>query len=353
MGCRGEEDFVYYNAKLWNNTGAPILASLNDQRSSSFLSKACDYKCSVVRFSINGSLLPLLIPRMVPGLPVPTTAMSLTLSFGGFSFLSPVLFTGPQTGQIRFAWYYFGAFLDDLNAAFTAAYAGLTALAGPLPAPEAPVMCWEPVSKLFTLVVNDSYVGAITISMNYELFNLFQSFQSTFNGFGTAFGRDYDLVLQRSNTIETFPPGALSSKASALTAPILGLQQEFLSLSNWSPVAEIFFTSYQIPIRNENLPTNPSAAQNQNFSGNVLPVISSFEPTLGSDSEFNRGQSQYLPTAQYRYLTLESDMGLNQIDLQCFWTDRQGNAYPLLIDLGYYMSVKLLFEKIRTNPAAR
>jgi len=348
MGCRGDEDFVYYNSKLWNNTGAPILARVNDQRSSAFLSKACAYKCSVVRFSVNGSLLPLLVPRMLPVAP-PTTAMSLTLTFAGLSFVVPVLFTGPQTGQIQFAWYYFGAFLDDLNAAFAAAYVGLTALAGPLPAPEAPVMCWEPVSKLFTLAVNDSYVGAITVSMNYELFNLFQSFQSTFNGFGAPFQRDYDLVLQRSNTIETFPPGALSSKASALTAPILGLQQEFLSLSNWSPVASFFFTSYQIPIRNENLPTNPAAAQNQNVSSNVLPVLTDFEPILGADSEFNRGQSQYLPTAQFRYLTLESDMELSQVDLQCFWTDKQGNAYPLLIDLGYYMSVKLLFEKIRTN----
>ena len=72
-----------------------------------------------------------------------------------------------------------------------------------------------------------------------------------------------------------------------------------------------------------------------------------FEPILGSDYEFNRGQTQYLPSAAYRFLTLESDINLNTIDLQCYWTDKQGESFPLLIDLGYYISVKILFEMIK------
>lgn len=344
--CRDDEH-IYYNAKLFNNTGMPILAQLNDQRASAVLQRACDYRCSIIRFSVNGSLLPLLVPRMLPAAPVPTTAYSLTLSSGASSFVQPVLFTAPQNNQIRFAYYYFNAFLDDLNAAFAAAYVGLAALAGPLPAPQAPVMIWNPQTQLFTLAFNDSYVGAITISMNYELFNLFQSFQVVFNGYNTPLGRDYDLIITRGNTISAVSPGSLSALASALTPPILELQQEFSSLSNWSPVATFYFTSYQIPVRNENIPTTTSNGQSFNVSNNSLPIITDFEPILGSDAEFNRGQTQYLPSAQYRYLTLESDSTLSTVDLQCFWTDKAGESFPLLLDLGYYMSVKILFEKIR------
>ena len=344
--CR-EDEHIYYNAKLYNNTGQPILAQLNDTRASAILTRACEYRCSIIRFSVNGSLLPLLVPRMLPAVPVPTTAYTVSLSFGAFSFVAPVLFTAPQNNQIRFAYYYFGAFLYDLNTAFRAAYVGLAALTA-LPAPEAPVMVWNPQIQLFTLCFNETYTAGMTISMNYDLFNLFQSFQARFNGYNMPFGRDQDLIIDGSNTITApFAPGSLSLAATQLTGPVLGLQQEFYSLSNWSPVATFYFTSYQIPVKNENLPVLSSNSQNVNFSNNSLPVVTDFECLLGADGEFNRGQTQYLPSAQYRYLTLESDVGLNTIDLQCFWTDKAGESFPLLIDLGYYMSVKILFEKIR------
>jgi hypothetical protein len=132
-----------------------------------------------------------------------------------------------------------------------------------------------------------------------------------------------------------------------LTAPFVGLQQEFSSLTNWSPVATFYFTSYQIPIRNENLPITSSNNQSVIVNNNVLPVITDFEPVLGSDTEFNRGQTQYVAIGSYRYLTLESDVNLNTIDLQCYWTDKEGKSFPLLLDLGYYISVKLLFEMIK------
>jgi hypothetical protein len=344
------EEYTYYNAKLYNNTSAPILASLNDTRARSLLASCCDYKCSIIRFSVNGSLLPLLVPEILnPAGPPPyITNYSVTLSFGGFSFVSPVVFTAPTNNQIKLAYYYFNAFIDDLNNAFQAAYTGLTGLVA-VPAPNPPVMVWNPQSQLFTLFFNEAYVtNNIIISMNYDLFNLFQSFQTTFNGYFSPFGRDNDLIISANNTIGTpFAAGSLSQLAASLTAPFVGLQQEFSSLTNWSPVASFYFTSYQIPIRNENLPTTSKTSQSVNINNNLLPVITDFEPILGSDSEFNRGQTQYLPSAAYRFLTLESDVNLNTIDLQCYWTNKQGESFPLLIDLGYYVSVKILFEMIK------
>lgn len=340
------EEYIYYNAKLYNNTNAPLLASLNDTRATSILRSCCDYKCSIVRFSVNGSLLPLLVPKMLSTVSPPyITNYSVTLSFGGFSFVSPVVFTAPTNNQIRFGYYYFNAFIDDLNTAFQSAYTGLAGLVG-LPAPDAPVMVWNPQTQLFSLFFNEAYItNNIIISMNYDLFNLFQSFQSSFNGYFSPFGRDNDLIINNNNVIGApFTAGSVSLQASTLTAPFVALQQEFSSLTNWSPVASFYFTSYQIPIRNENLPITTSNNQSAIVNNNSLPIITDFEPILGSDTEFNRGQTQYLPSAQYRYVSLQSDVNLSTIDLQCYWTNKQGESFPLLIDLGYYMSVKILFE---------
>jgi hypothetical protein len=344
------EEYIYYNAKLYNNTNAPLLATLNDTRARSILASCCDYKCSIIRFSVNGSLLPLLVPKILNELGPPPyiTNYSVTLSFGGFSFVAPVVFTAPTNNQVKLAYYYFNAFIDDLNNAFQAAYTGLTGLVA-VPAPNPPVMVWNPQTQLFTLFFNEAYItNNIIISMNYDLFNLFQSFQTTFNGYFSAFGRDNDLIISSNNTIGApFSAGSLSQRAASLTAPFVGLQQEFSSLTNWSPVATFYFTSYQIPIRNENLPIVTSNNQSVIVNNNVLPVITDFEPVLGSDSEFNRGQTQYVSVGTYRYLTLESDVNLNTIDLQCYWTDKEGKSFPLLLDLGYYISVKLLFEMIK------
>ena len=197
----------------------------------------------------------------------------------------------------------------------------------------------------FTIYFNSTYIANVIISMNYDLYNLFESFQAVFNGYNLLNGRDYDLILTVENTILENTPANRPPVVNALIGAIASITQEWTSLSQFTPVQSIFFTSYQIPIKNENLPLRAGDQQNVNVNSNNLPIITDFEPLL-SDQEFNRGQLLYLPTAQYRYITLESNMPLNTIDLQCFWTDRAGTVYPFLIDLGYYISVKILFEKI-------
>jgi len=342
-------DLIYYNAKLFNNTNGPIHASLNDVRSSAILDCACNYKCSIVRFSVNGSLLPILIPRILTTGAFVVTGYSVSLSYLGSTFFQPVIFTAPQNNQLQYAYYSFNAFVDDVNTAFRAAAIGLLALQPTLPAvaPNPPILIWDPLTQFYTIYFNVSYVNNVTISMNYDLYNLFESYDAIFNGYNTPNGRDYDLILSDYNTVRKgIAPADYPLAVNAMTGPIAGLTQEFRSLSQFTPVQSIFFTSYRIPIVNENLPIKTGNSQNVNVNNNNLPVITDFEPVLG-DEEFNRGQTQYNPSAQYRYLTLQSDASLNNIDLQCFWTDRQGVAYPFLIDIGYYISVKILFEKIK------
>lgn len=343
-------DLIYYNAKLFNNTNAPIHASLNDTRSQAVLNCASDYKCSIIRFSVNGSLLPLLIPRILATGPFVVTGYSVSLSYNGSTFVKPVIFNAPQNNQIQYAYYSFNAFVEDVNEAFRGAAVGLLALQPTLPlyAPNPPILIWDPLTQFYTLYFNLSYLNNVIISMNYDLYNLFESFQAVFNGYNTPNGRDYDLVLSDYNSVRKgVAPADYPIAINAMTGPIVGITQEFQSLSQFTAVQSIFFTSYQIPVNNENLPIKNGIGQNVNISNSTLPIITDYEINLGADFEFLRGQTLYNPTAQYRYITLQSEVGLNNIDLQCFWTDRQGVAYPFLIDIGYYISVKILFEKLK------
>ena len=112
-------DYIYYNARLFNNTDGPIRATLNDIRSTAVLENASNYKCSIIRFSVNGSLLPILIPRILAVAPVIVTGYGVALSYLGSTFSQQVLFTAPQNNQIQYAYYSFGAFVDDVNLAFS------------------------------------------------------------------------------------------------------------------------------------------------------------------------------------------------------------------------------------------
>jgi len=341
---------VYYNGIKYNNELNPIQAVINDARSCAILDNAESYRCSVVRFSINGSLLPILCPAILnPDGPLPIfTNYSVSLTYLGTTIRQQVIFTAQYGVQVKYSYNYINTVLTDINNAFATCFANLQIAEPLMPATSAPVLIWNPTSQLFSIYFQDVYaLTPITISMNYDLFNLFQSFQANYNRNGTLNGRDYDLILTGINVIQLgATPINLPPQVNAMAGTVYYLPQEFQSLSQWSPVQTFFFTSYQIPLRNESLPQSALQSQNNQVNSNSLPIITDFAPILGSDPEFIRGESQYLPTAQYRFITLEGNVELRNVDLACYWRNKRGETYPLLIDTGYYMSVKILFEAI-------
>ena len=83
---KNEDDIIYYNVTINNNTSKPIPAEYNESRTRAIIATPSDYYMSVVRFSFNASLLPILIcPAISPGgffnQNVNTTPYSVTLSY--------------------------------------------------------------------------------------------------------------------------------------------------------------------------------------------------------------------------------------------------------------------------------
>ena len=123
--------------------------------------------------------------------------------------------------------------------------------------------------------------------------------------------------------------------------------QEYTTVSSWSPVLSICICSNTIPVAPNQISSLLTIGRNQvNPSGNNAQsnqVITDYS----SDTGLYRGYIYYVPSAEYRRLTLmSSSSSLTNLDLSFFFRDRLGILNPLLLPSGASATVKLLFELI-------
>ena len=352
-GMTEETDILYYNARLVNNLNYQLPASINDTRSRAILQNPSEYQASIVRFEVNGNTLPLLIPNITnPNTAGPyLTSYSVCLKYNGFTAQEYVRFSPSSTvpRQIRFAYYTFTEFLSDLNAAYLSAFNFLL-MSTVLPVTAPPVVSYNMVTKLFSVYVQDGYLSdaviPMNVCMNYDLFCLFTSFEARFKGYNVApLFDDYTLTFTSLNSnllpaVRTTYPLIVNSMGGTVLETI----QEFPSNSEWSPVSNISLQSYKIPIENESVPVSSKSQQNFEVSSSTLPIFTDFVVD-STDVEFSRSQIIYLPTAEYRMVSLKGDTPFNQMDVIFYWADRKNNIYPLLLDPGYSCSIKIMFRK--------
>jgi hypothetical protein len=61
----------------------------------------------------------------------------------------------------------------------------------------------------------------------------------------------------------------------------------------------------------------------------------------------------YVPSGQYRYITLQGNQPLNQIDINIFYQLKTGELIPFMLTNGGTASIKILFEKVVLGEAEK
>jgi hypothetical protein len=122
------------------------------------------------------------------------------------------------------------------------------------------------------------------------------------------------------------------------------IQQEYSTISNWSAISSIMFTSNTMPI----VPTqtahpviynqgtklvNHSLHAQSNIISDMATLDLCYKPCL-----------MYSPGAEYRYIDMFGNNDLHNIDIQVHWKDRYGNIYPFYLGSGASCSLKILFK---------
>jgi hypothetical protein len=120
--------------------------------------------------------------------------------------------------------------------------------------------------------------------------------------------------------------------------------QQYNAISQWNSLRSIIFLTSSIPVQYEGVDANTfSPVDSFITQGASLykPIITDFIPDLtqASDTRINFTYN----ANPYRLIQLNSNIGINRIDLQIFWQDKNLRLYPLFTAFGN--SVKLVFIK--------
>lgn len=118
-------------------------------------------------------------------------------------------------------------------------------------------------------------------------------------------------------------------------------------MSGWNGIVNIRLVTYNLPVRNELYPANPTTL----FSppGNEIMekrTILECSPTnLGADVLFTKDSVLFESNDHYRWIELMSEEPLRRWSVQALWVDLYGNEFPLYVSPADSFEVKILMRR--------
>jgi hypothetical protein len=358
-------DKVYYDmiiSNLNNTNSKPPYAYYNENRSSPIVYDPYKYDLIVARWQLDTNYLPIFIPLIQTSSSDPNlTIYSITLEYNGVSGAPAYVSFSPQNlvasvpnaplynsnqlqdnSQGYYDIYTYQYWIYLINLCFQQAYDNLDDVAV-LPSAYAPVMTWDTQNNI--AIINADILGydstGIKIYFNQALSQLFSSFPFTINSFNDVYNRNFQLQ------INSFSVANQADYPSFGTVQFTAYQlfQEYSTISAWNPVLSIVLVSNTLPIipNNEGVPSLIINGVYQQQSGNnniQSQVITDFV----ADGIY-KPIITYIPSAEYRRITLVGDKPISNIDITVMYKDRLGRLNPVLLPAGCSISIKFLFEK--------
>ena len=373
---------IYYDANIINNdqTGnkSPPQLQFQDIRSTPILSYPHYYELSVVRFNLQtANSLPVWLPNIQldqgpnydPNLT--TYSFTMTYDYEGSNYSSGQTYVIyipsdlsadipsviESTEDLHVPYYYvksFNTIVEMFNVALSEAFQRLTNSASyfgvNLPTQNAPYIEWDNSTSKFILNADIIGFGSndpahIDIYANTALYTLMSGFQADYYGSNIIDGKNYKFKIQKDiRLLNIFVINDIYS--------VIQLYQEYSSGALFSPISSIVFTTTMLPVlpSNSTKPTiynGTGDLQNIGNNNNIVSMITDFEVQDNMGYGFC-GQLSYIPTAEYRFISLNSGNDrINNIDINVFWRDQYSHLHPMYLLPGCKCDIKILFRKIK------
>lgn len=385
-------------------------AVYQDNRAQALIDSPEDYYMSVIRFSIDGSVIPLFVCPIILnqiGIPNPNlTPFVVYFIFNGVTYQKNVIyipeengpappFTIPQNTINNFYYYvyYYSSFLNMVNITIAEVFALLTAANPSLINVAPPYYSYDRTTQLISLIVPNVIVGGINIFLtqfnvdgtpnvttntnvsfflNAQLYAFFDGIEA-FNIIDKS-NPDFLIVFRDTKNNYFYPPinkpnvpitnqTLLNISAPDIVTPSYNdvytaqpawfiFTQQYHVVSSWNSLSSIVFLTRSIPVQKEYIPSFAINNALVTVASSSRSVLTDFVPDL---TLAGQQRERFVYTANiYRLIELNSNIPLYQIDLEMFWTDRLQNLYPIYINYTQVNSVKLMFIKksiVAKNPS--
>jgi hypothetical protein len=353
----GEDDYLYYDISIFNNSESNIPdqfpLSFIETRPENFIERSQDFYLSVVRFNlVLANSLPVFIPKIQSNQENRNkTIYKIILRIGANNYLldiywqpQNILTVYPKEPVIfqEYSDYYFcnsySHFLRIMN----------KLILDKLVEAGSSAVCYfqlNPSTNNIELITTEDFFSptpTVAIGFNEPLKNLFSTF--SFNVvptpvlFSSTYEEPYYYNIETSEKV-VYNATAGTFITSTYTCP----------LAPWNPVASIVFTSATLPVipnavGPEKLFNTNIVLPSQQNSNNVLNVITDFEVDIGPNS-FYAPSVSYLPTAQYRLISLYGSGGIDKIQMNIYWKDNYGGLHLIYLPNNCIGNIKLMFVK--------
>jgi diketogulonate reductase-like aldo/keto reductase len=197
---------------------------------------------------------------------------------------------------------------------------------------------------------------AVNIYFNAPLYGLFSSFPARYLGYGQPFGKDFRILVTDiggTNISPLIPPQVAPPPLPAPQVFVnylaIATFQETSTTSAITPIQAIVFTSTTLPVQASQVSTPVVLQNNQQlgFAGNNA-ASANIITDLISDTGIYQPNLVYLPSSQYRLVTLYGNSPLSNLDISVFYRLRNGSLVPFRLQSGGTLSMKISFLKKAT-----
>lgn len=366
---KDEHDNIYFNIEIRSSNDTFGEEAFYDvQRDIPLIHDASQYYASIVRFNVPNFDVPIHVMPIQPNQGDPNLSeYSITLEFNGdvvqefLIFVPTADFTEPPppnanpNGLQTVSPYYFifeySSMITIINTAFALAF---SKLAAPPPGSAAPVILYNSVTTLFTILAQKDFYD---VKLATPIFVYFSGqLWTILNGFANI---QVNVSIGGSTNINQFSPDGRDEQLQItdyfdntnlpqFSPPFAGddfynLTQQYATIFNWNPFKRIVFVTNSLPINGEYIKGSGSS---------TIKVLTDFSPFLTHEV---RTVWQYVPDGQYRLVDMTSHEKIDTIDLQIYWIDRFDNFNRVIIPWGQQATIKLAFlnKKLYKNYVSR
>ena len=365
-------DLTLKNFQQTNQESTPLI--FNERRNTPFIPNSGEYYMSIIRFQIDTYSLPVFVADIQPNQSDPNLMIhSLTLEYvsslgvktsAGPTYLvwnnvnkyidAPIPplsnINGMQTDSAYYYSYSFEHLVSLVNTAFITNMNLLKTAVSGINSIDPPFMGWDEINRIASIYADNDHFNInastpkVNIYFNRPLFALFNSFMHYKYAITSANNQIYQMRMESVNGLNLIKDALLSG-----TKTYIKLTQEYPTISNWTPLSSIVFTSNTLPI-NQTQTSAPIIINNGILvSNNENNAFASIITDLVSDELCYRPNLLYNPASEYRLIDLRGNQPLNNIDISVYWKDKYGKLNQFLLYSGGSCTIKLLFRKKTFN----
>ena len=348
---------IFYDITVTNinsNLSSNPELAFTETRLNPLVSDPSKYYMSIVRFSLDTASLPVFLPTIQPAQSdLNLTIYSVSMVYNNItvqqyinfipqdqsqSLPNPPIYNNPKLQQFSPYYYVFNYeyVITLVNTAISACFntlASQTALNT-----TAPYMKWNTATNTATIMSDSSSYSSsssnqIKLYFNNALFQLFSSFPMYIENPSSTKGLNYQISCDVFGNASTEVVNGVTYLLCA---------QDYSSISMWSPVSSILFTTNTMPIVAELLSApgifyDNGSYQSTNNTG-ISNIITDFQ---ASDMNYTPYLS-YQPNI-YRYVELFGSSPLTTVDIRCFWKNKINQLVPFTLNAGCSSTIKIMF----------